>query len=425
MTVNAVSERKLLASSWTKLRVGAACAALLTLGAWLRPQTAAPLTPTEERPAPLLEEQVQQRDPAPFRGVEDAVRRIPVLGVAVRAADGPPVTSDFGQPAPNPPVFAVAVSDSYVLTHAAALADGRAPAIVTGDGRELPTKIAAFDVSSRMVLLSTPVAAAPAPVFAEAVAQPGVLVVGAARSSTASVAIPIFITAVTAERYGLGGIGANPPPGLPIYDLDGGLLAVSAGDGFAWRIRHVLDRLLPRAATGALPSSIGVTYQVIDERLAEAFGASGLAVVDIAAGGPADAAGVEIGDVIVGVGDARGAGSELATALAGRTAATPVELSLQRNRKIITVTVTPGFAHEMMTLPRATTATGPAARELFERDTLTAAGISGDAVVLRIDGRSAASAAASARRPRPSKGPALVLLDDRGRRFFATMDLAR
>jgi hypothetical protein len=421
-----VSERKLLASPWTKLRIGGACAALLILGAWLRPQTAAPLAPPEERPAPLLEEQVQQREPAPFRGIEDAVRRLPVRGIAVRAAVDPPITSDFRQAAaPNPPVFAVAVSNSYVLTHAAAIVDGRAPTIITGDGADLRTTIAAFDITSGMVLVSTSVAAGPAPVFAEAPARPGALVVAAARSSSADVAIPVFITTVTADRYGLGGIGANPPPGLPIYDLDGGLLAISAGDGVAWRIRHVLDRLLPSAAAGALPSSIGVAYQVIDERLAEAFGTSGLAIVDIAAGGPADAAGLEIGDAIVEVGDVKGAASELAAALSERPATVPLELSLRRDRRIVNVTVTPAFAHDVMTLPRATIDTGPAASTLFERDALMAAGIPVDAIVLTIGGRSVASGAPATRRQRSSDGPALVLLEHRGRRFFARVDVGR
>ena len=421
-----MSERKLLASPWTKLRIGGACGALLIVGAWLRPQTAAPLAPPEERPAPLLEQQVQQRDPAPFRGIEDAITRLPARGLAVRASASPSVTNDFRHAAaPTPPVFGVAVSNSHVLTHAAALTDGRAPALITADGRELPTTIAAFDTATGMVLLGTPSAAGPLPIFADTPSQPGALVVGAARWGAEDVAIPVFITAVTAERYGVGGNGADPPAGLPIYNLDGGLLAVSAGNGIAWRIRHVLDRLLPRAATGSLPSSIGIAYQVIGERLADAFDATGLAVVDVAPGGPADAAGVQIGDVIVAIGDVKEAGGNLVPALTALPAAEAVDLSLRRGRRVVTVTVTPAFAHDVMTLEPAFPAPRPSARELFDHDALTAAGIAGDAAVLMIDGRRVDSGASTARLQRTLKRPALLLLEHRGRRFFATVDGGR
>ena len=422
----AAARRKLLGSLPVKLRIAAACVALLLLGAWLRPRTAAPLTPTEERPAPLLEEQVQQRAAADFRGIEAAVARLPVRGVVVQPhGSEAAIASDFDAALlPAPPVFAVAVSDSHAVTHVAALSGGGPPTITTADGARVPTSIAAFDTTTALVLLTSPLPVAPLPVFADAIAQPGSLVVGAARSKTTDVAVPLFITSVAAERYGVSGIAHSAPPGLPIYDLDGGLLAVSGGDGAAWRIRYALDRLLTQAATRSLPSSIGVTFQVIRAPLAAAIGTTGLAIVDVAPGGPADVAGLQIGDVITRVGSTSTAdGGALTSALAALPAGTPVALLLRRGRRDVSVTATPAFAHDMAALTsRATAASGPRAGVLFETRALGAASVPVDAVVMMTNGRTVTSAAPAMRQLRQIKGSALALLEHRGRRFFASIE---
>jgi YD repeat-containing protein len=330
--------------------------------------------------------------------------------VVQRDAPRPIIGGDFGDTAPmDPPVFAVAVSDSHVLTHAAALAGGRPPTLTNADGVQLPAAVAAFDVTTDMVLLSSPSPAPVIPSFADAIAAPGALVVGAARSNTRDVAIPLFITSVTAHAYGLGGSSNTAPPGLPIYDVDGRLLAVSAGDGTAWRIRYALDRLLAQAATGGLPSAIAVTYQVIDEPLAPAFGATGLAIVDVAPGGPADAAGVHIGDVITAIGPEPAAGGDLTSALAALRPGTPVPMSLRRAGKDLAVTVTPALAHEMVAIESdPSPAAGPPAHTLFPREALAAAAVPATATVIR--------------ELRPVKGITILLLEHRGRRFFAAIE---
>lgn len=421
MSVTNGSGRKLLASRAMKLRMGTACVVLLAVGAWLRPQTAAPLSPPEERPAPLLEEQVQQRAAAPFRGVEDAVARLPVRGVGVRpgqSRDG--ISSDFRAPtSPASPAYGVAVSESYVVSHVAALSAGRPPVIVTGAGVDVETTVAAFDRATGLLLLATARPAGAIPIFSDSSARPGALVIAAARTASEDVAIPLFITTVTAERYGVGGIGEGPAPGLPIYNLDGALLAVSAGNGTAWRIRHALDRLLPRAATASLPSSIGVAVQILTGDLAEAFATTGLAIVDVAPGSPAAAAGLEPGDVIVGVGAVASDSSALATALAALPPEVPARLSLRRGRRESAVTVTPAFAHELAALARPSPAAdGLPALSLFGADALAAADVPSDALAIMVNGRRAA-AALTPRDARRGTGAALVLFEHRGQRFFA------
>lgn len=421
-------QRKLLGSLPVKLRIAAACVGLLLLGAWLRPRTVAPLTPPQERPAPLLDEQVQRAAPS-LPGLEQAVADLPVRGVVVqRDTRAPVIAGDFGAAVPTaPPVFAVAVSDSLVVTHAAALVSGRPPTLTNDEGTRMATTIAAFDTATGMVLLSSPSPALVTPAFADAIPQLGSLVVGAARSNTTDVAIPLFITSVTAQRYGVGGTTSSAPPGLPIYNLEGGLLAVSAGDGTAWRIRYALDRLLAQAATGSLPSSIGVTFQVLEERLAAAIGATGLAIIDVAPGSPAEAAGVQRGDVITGVGSGTGAArADLRSALAALPAGRPIPLSLRRGGKDATVTVTPAFAHDMAAnVADATPGSGPQARTLFERQVLEAASVPLDALVLMINGRTINSMAQGAREARRTTDAAVVLLEHRGRRFFAALETTR
>ena len=421
--------RKLLASLPVKLRVAAACITLLLVGAWLRPRTAAPLTPSEERPAPLLEEQVQ-RAASEFRGIAEVVAGLPARGIVVQPeARGPIIAGDFGRTvAAPPPIFAVAVSESYVVTHAAALAGGRPPALTNADGAPMPTTVAAFDTATDLVLLRAPSPAADIPIFADAIAPPGSLVVGAARSPATNVAMPLFITSVTAQAYGVGASTGSAPPGLPIYNLTGGLLAVSAGDGTAWRIRYALDRLLAQAANGVLPSSIGVTFQLISGPVAAAVGVAGLAIVDVAPGGPSAAAGLQVGDLITGIGSpsSAGGGGDFISALAALPAGTPVPLSVRREGRDMTVTVTPAYAHEMTALsPHPAPVAGPPAGSLFEREALAVVSVPRDAVVMMIDGRTISSAAQAARELRRTQGTAFVLLEHRGRRFFAVIESRR
>jgi hypothetical protein len=250
-------------------------------------------------------------------------------------------------------------------------------------------------------------------------------VIAAAGSPARDIAIPLFVTSVTAERYGVGGFGGGPAAGLPIYNLDGGLLAVSAGDGTAWRIRYALDRLLSRAASGAMPASIGVTVQAIDQRLSEAFGTAGLAIVDVAPGGPAAAAGVEPGDVMIGVGEPpNDRDGDLAAMLAALPPGSPVRLSLRRGGRDLSATVTPSFAYEAPALARPP-ADAPRADALFAGEALAAASVPPDAAVVLINGRAVGSAAQAARDLRRSKGAALALLEHRGRRFFAAIEITR
>lgn len=421
-----LADGKLLAAPGTKLRIAAASLVLLTVGAWFRPQTAAPLVTPPERPAPLLEEQVQQRaaTTATFRGVEDVVGRLPARGIAlVPSGGGRRVTSDFADATREEPQgFGVVVSDAHVVTHVSGLAGSRSAAIAAPDGQPLEAAVTAFDTATGMVLLSTAATAGPLPVFADAAAQPGALVVAAARGNGHDVAVPVFITSVSADRYGIS--SAVLPAGMPIYNLDGALLAVGSGDGHAWRIRHVLDRLLSRAAVAEVPSSIGIAFQAVDGALAEAFGAGGLGVLGVVPGGPADVAGLQPGDLITAV---EGAGDgDLASTLPALSRDVPAALSIRRGRQPLSLSVTPATAHEIAARAGGRAeSTGPDAGLLFTAEALGAAAVPPQAAVLMINGRGVTSRTQAARDLRRARGAAIVLLQHRGQRFFAAIDTGR
>jgi S1-C subfamily serine protease len=419
---------KLLGTRRIKVRIVSACVAVLAIGAWLRPQTAAPLAPPSERPAPLLDEQVQQRTVPAVRGIEDAVMRLPARGVAVLAANTPAtIATDFSTDLNARPVaYGVAVSDSYVLTDASALAGARSAIVATASSAPVAATVAAFDPGTGLVLLATSSPAAPSPIFADAAATPGALAVAAAQWNGHDVTVPVFISSVAFDRYGIAMTAASLAAGLPIYTLDGALLAVSSGDGSAWRIRHALDRLLPAAAAGVMPASIGLAFQVVDGTLADAFGGSGLAILNVVADGPADVAGLQAGDLITGIDEAPGdAGGNLAAAIAALPAGAPVSLVIRRDGKPRPIVVTPAPAYEVAALARRPAPAGPSARRVFALEALSAAAVPPEAVILMINGRSANSPEQAAREVQRVRGLATVLLEHRGRKFFAAIDTAR
>jgi hypothetical protein len=250
--------------------------------------------------------------------------------------------------------------------------------------------------------------------------------VAAAQWNGRDVAVPVFISSVSFDRYGIGGTEASLAAGLPIYNLDGELLAISSGDGSAWRIRHALNRLLPVAAAGVMPASTGLAFQVVDGALADAFGGIGLAVISVVADGPADVAGLQAGDLITGIDVAASdAGGDLAAAMAALPAGASVSLSIRRGGKPLSIAVTPAPAYELAALARRPAPSGPVARRLFAPAALGAAAVPQEAVVLMINGRSVTSPEQAARDLQRVRGAATVLLEHRGQKFFAAIDTGR
>lgn len=339
-----VESGKLLGTGRIKAKIGAAALALLVVGFLLAPppeQTTISTPP--DRPAPLLEEQVQRRQNLqPFAGVQEVAARMEGLAAAVLGADGVP----HG--------FAVALSPTHLMTHIDALGGAEPVLLWSVDGRTSEATVVTFEPDTGLLLLETsgadrtPIPAAPG----EAVA--GAMVVAAGRLGDRSLAIPAFVTESGDETYGLGPVGPVLP-GMPVYTLDGGLLAIAVPQPDGVRgvpIAPAFNRLMKRA-TEAQPAALGFSVAPIEEPVRGVPANRGVLVTTVVAGGPADAAGLQVGDAIVAFDDTPVESLEAATqAMADVSAGVPVQLLVVRAGRRQTMEVTPVAAWEVVMLAR-------------------------------------------------------------------------
>jgi S1-C subfamily serine protease len=424
------SAKKLLGSPAVKLRLALASGLVLGAGALLAPRAApTALSATQERAAPLLEEQGYRAGTAePFRGVSDVAARVREYGVAIPAAPEPvaPTFNDFAEPPgrPRPAGFGVFVSDVYVLTHSAAL-DGRSSVpLATADGRMLDARVAAYELSTGLALLQTEPSTRPSLPLAPDAPAAGTLAVAVGRWDGRDIAVPLFVTTVGTDHYRLGAADQAVRAGMPLYTLDGELFAIAAGagrDSIAFPVREAARRLMARAAAGDERVSFGLGIQGVSESLAAVFGSAGVVVNQVVPGGPADAAGIAPGDLLLAVGDVPTGSTEAAArALILVTPGAPAALRLSRAGRVRTVEATPVPAYQVAALARTAGAPGPEAGVLFPQAILDAARVPAAARVLTVNGRAVTSRPQAMRELR-GRQPVPVLLDLDGRRFFAAI----
>jgi S1-C subfamily serine protease len=325
----------------------------------------------------------------------------------------------------------VFVSDTYVLTHSAAL-DGRSSLelVVGTAGATIASHVVAYDPATGLVLLQAePSGRAPATVATQAPAA-GALAVGVGRSGNDDIAVPVFVTRAGDSRYTIGADQAILP-GMPIFTLSGELFAVAAPDAREVRavpVRDAAARLIARASTGERLSSVGIGFQAPAGLLTRAFAEDGVIVTEVLEGGPADLAGIQVGDVILRIGDVRIDSSETATReLGSATIDSPTRLQVRRAGRVHEIEVTPALAYEVAALAgaRADTPLGPEARVVFAADLLEAYGIPRTARVLSVNGRAVTSRAQVQRELRLARGPVPVLVSHRENRFFVAIEARR
>jgi len=419
------SGAKLLAGFKIKGRLALVCVVLLAVGAWLRPpERPGALAATQERPAPLLEERVERREAPRPRGLDDFAPQILARGVAISTVDLiPPVSDDFGGGPARGEAFGVAIAGEYLLTHEAALGGAAAATVTVAPSVGAVATVVAFDPPTGLVLLRVN-ATLQAAIIATVTPAPGVLAAAAASISGREVLVPVFITSVGTNRWDVSA-GAGLAAGMPIFNVAGDLLAVAAGGGAAAPVGDALPRLRAIAGGQPAPSSIGIAYQAIDERLRGRFGDTGVIVVSVVAGGPADRAGIREGDVLVSAGAGAITGTNAARTLSALPPAKTVEIQLRRDQRMETVSVTPDSAYTVRALARAPSADSVAARALFPPAALASGGVPDHAMVVSIDGRPVTTERQAARDLSRSRGDVAVLLDARGRRFFAMLPAAQ
>lgn len=430
-----LTEPKLLAGGMVRVRLAVASVLTLGLGALLAPPAPSTaqttLTPPQEYSAPLLEEQVQLRTTArPFRGVVEAASTLTAYGTAILPAAAAPVSADFAiDGTSSPRGFGVRVSADEVLTHASGL-DGRSVVrLRDASGIEYDGALAAFDPDSGLVLLQTVPSDGALPQITSAVLSPGALGVAAARWGQRDTVVPAFITSSGDGGYTIGSVGGPLAPGMPLFDLDGNLVAVAAGDstGQAFGVADVMTRL--RASTSVLPrASIGVEYQLPPDGLGERFGDHGVVVTHVVDGGPANLSGVAAGDVLLGVGEVEiDSLDSLNRALVAAVAGAPIGLTVSRNGRSRNVQVTPMAAFAVDALARRAGG-GPAgvdAWALFPEERLAAAGIPPSARILSVNGRLVTTRLAVTRELRRATRPLALLVQEGARRFFVAIEPAR
>jgi S1-C subfamily serine protease len=346
-----VASAKLFDSIRLKLWIAAACLIVLLLGVLtLPPAPASPAAPTvapvEERPAPLLDQEVQRREQVRlFSELQQLGPRLARHSVTIPAPEGPPpLPSDLTPPTPRLELAGhglILSSDGDVLTTADALHGRELLPIVLVTGQQVTAYVVAFDPDTDLVLLHAeglrllePPPLAPTPPAA------GLLTVAVSHTSGEPAVTPVFITSGAPSGGRIRTTVAQLLPGTPIFTVDGDAIAIAAGgaDASAILASPGVTSLRERIARGQSRRAV----------LGLSFDGNGIA--ELIANGPADAAGLQVGDVLTAIGDTEIASAEEAlAAIAALTPATPVPVRVVRGRKTITIEVTPTSALSLRT----------------------------------------------------------------------------
>jgi hypothetical protein len=253
----------------------------------------------------------------------------------------------------------------------------------------------------------------------------GALTVAAARFEGTDLLVPVFVGAVRPDRYTVEPVGGSLRPGMPIYALDGGALAIAgAGGSSAHPVADALARLGSLAGQDpSLPRTIGVCFQAITPALAAFVGEGGVLVSVVQEDGPAGRAGVLPGDVVTRIAEVptptlEEARRQIASSPSGRTVAVTVRRAGRPRELEVAVEETLG--RESCVGAQQAAPAAPLARTLLTDSALSGAGLSPDAVVVAVDGVPAGQRSAQAALRR-QKGAHLLHVQEGEDRFFAVV----
>ena len=431
--------RKLLAGGAIKIRIALASALALSLGAWTAPRETATknLAASQEYAAPLLEEQVQLRGASrPFVGVQEVAAQVKEHSVAILRPTSPPLPghNDYLQPARSATRvagFGVFVSDTHVLTHSLALDGQSSVELSLGSGLTSRASVVTYEPSSGLVLLQTEPSGGAAAGFAAEAPMPGALAVAVGRSNERDLAVPVFVIGVGGDTYTIGSVTEAVLPGMPVFNLAGELFAVAAPDGDEVRaipVREAAERMIARASAGERRSSFGLGFQALSGALTNAFGNEGVVITEVLPGGPADAADVRVGDILLAVDDVHVDSAETAArVLSTANIGPPAVLRVRRAARVIELQVTPALAYEVAALARASSdrPSGPEARVVLPAALLGASGIPPSARVLAVNGRALTTRAQVQRELGRARSTVPVLLRHGNSQFFVVVEPTR
>jgi serine protease Do len=251
------------------------------------------------------------------------------------------------------------VSAGVVVTNAHNLR-GEETVVSFAGGRRAPGRATGVDIDGDLAVLAVDTADAPALVWSTVAARVGDAVLGCANPGGRGLRVSVgFVSAVDVAFRGPGGrkVGgalehtaplARGSSGGPLLDSGGTLVGIDThrvGDGFYLAVPadEELRGRVDALGRGEEPQrprlGIAVAPPHVARRLRRSVGLperEGILVRAVEDGGPAAAAGIRQGDLVVAVaGTAVGTVDELAAALAGA-----VDLSVVRGVEELTVTVT-------------------------------------------------------------------------------------
>jgi S1-C subfamily serine protease len=422
---------KLLGALSTKLKLAAGSGLVLVVGLVSAPrvQPSALQTPTE-RPAPLLEQQVSTRIVSePFRGVAELAARVGTESVIIPARERATAVTraDHARPAAAriSGGYGVFVSANELVTDAATV-DGRPTLSVTSAaGTTIEAEVVAYEPETTLVLLRTAAPTSPPVTRTPSAPTAGALAVAAARVGGRETIVPVFVTRVDDREFTVTGAPAGLRAGMPIYTLDGTMFAVAgAGEpGRAHAIWPATDRLRAKATAGERLSSLGLEYQAIADDLTRTFGDRGVLINRLVSGGPAAAAGLVPGDVLLALGETALAFDTAASVLSQLPTGEATTARVRRGGREQTLEVMAAPAYAVAALAVATVPSpsiAPLAGSLFPAAVLETAGIPATARVLRLNAIELPSRAEAQRELRRDRRPVL-LVEEGDRVFFTTI----
>jgi S1-C subfamily serine protease len=246
----------------------------------------------------------------------------------------------------------VVLGGDRIVTSAALVAGATAVSVTTSRGRVLPASVIGVDPETDLAVLDVKGSDLPAAQLGSAdglSVGSWVLALGAAggerRWASQGVVSELGVIVVRADGTTMSGLlttdveRSDRAGGALLIDDDGAVVGVlsRAAPGHAVPVEMVREVAEQLATSGRVRhASLGIEAVDAAER-----GGGGALVQAVTAGGPADGAGVKVGDVITGFGDQRVADvADLLAALAHRRPGDPVDLAVWRSDKRVERTAT-------------------------------------------------------------------------------------
>jgi hypothetical protein len=203
---------------------------------------------------------------------------------------------------------------------------------------------------------------------------------------------------------------------MPLHDMEGALVGIvaDAASGYGVPVASAVARTIHRASSGERLGGIGLSFQPISSSLQSLFGQEGVLISDLIDRGPADEAGVKVGDVLLDIDSQKVDSPEAAVAAVRRLRpGSTTALRVNRRGRAIDLTVVAATAYDVAALARKRPADRSGlsvASTLFDQSTLDALGIPGAARVLSVNWKRLSLKAQVDRERRATRGPLPVHL---------------